>query len=158
MNDIISYLDSIDVVYDLYEHIAVYTVEEAKEHTSHVPGEHSKNLFLRNRKGNQHYLVVLQEDREVDLKSLRSFLECTPLSFASPDRLMKHLKLEPGSVTPFGLINDEDNQVEIILDKGLVDSARVAFHPNRNTATVSLTPDNLLKFLDAQGYKVKVWA
>ena len=154
--DILKYLESIDIKYNLYEHEAVFTVDEAKICTGYIPGIHCKNLFLRNKKGNQHYLVVLKEDREINLKELSKRLKTTNLSFASKDRLYKYLKLTPGSVSPFGLINDEENHVKVILGEVILNSETIAFHPNRNTATINIKTNDLKKYLKEQGYNFKI--
>lgn len=154
--DILEYLTSLKIEYEVFEHEPVYTVEEAKLLTNHVKGMHCKNLFLRNRKGNQHYLVVLDEDREINLKELSKDIESTSLSFASKERLYEYLNLEPGSVSPFGLINDKDNHVKVILDKNIVNSETVTFHPNRNTATLCMKTNDLMRYLNIQGYEIAI--
>src|SRR5215469_1454756 len=100
------------------EHAPVFTVEEAKTHRGILPGHHVKNLFLRNKK-EEMWLVVALEDRAIDLKRLGEVLGAGRLSFGSPERLRKHLGIEPGSVTPFAVINDASHQVELVLDSGL---------------------------------------
>ena len=96
---------------------------------------HCKNLFLRNQKGNRHYLVVLEHSKRADLKAVADQIGDGKLSFASPERLMTHLGLTPGSVSPFGLINDRDHAVRVVLDRDLKSADALAFHPNINTAT-----------------------
>ncbi len=140
-------LDSLEIVYKRYEHPPVYTVEEAKQYWQDIEGAHSKNLFLRNSKGNRHYLVVLEENKKADIKGLSDKLGAGKLSFASERRLMEHLGLETGAVSPFGLINDEKNAVTAVIDRDLSKSSRVNFHPNVNTATVSITYSDFEKFL-----------
>lgn len=151
---ILNYLDGLEVKYELYEHVEVYTVEEAKTHTSHIEGMHFKNLFLRDRKGKQHFLVILSEDKLVDLKELSKKLNVSNLSFASEERLFKYLRLLPGSVGPFGLIYDVDNHVKVVLDEKVLDQEYVTFHPNRNSATVKLKSSDLIRYLEIQGYDI----
>ncbi|MDM8533255.1 prolyl-tRNA synthetase associated domain-containing protein [Clostridiaceae bacterium HSG29] len=152
--DILNYLESLNIEYEIFEHVEVYTVNEAKGISTNIPGAHCKNLFLRNRKGNEHYLVVLLEDKEIKLKDLSKEINSTSLSFASSKRLKKHLNLEPGSVGPFGLINDIENDVNVIIDKEILEYEKATFHPNRNTATVSLLSSDLIKFIEKQGYNI----
>ena len=133
------------------EHPAVYTVEEAKRHRGRMAGAHSKNLFLKDKKGAL-FLVTALEDRTVDLKALRSLLESKPLSFASAERLMTHLGVEPGSVTPFAVVNDDACEVTMILDRGLMDFDILNFHPLVNTATTAIRPDDLFRFLEDTGH------
>ncbi|MEA1976127.1 MAG: prolyl-tRNA synthetase associated domain-containing protein [Bacillota bacterium] len=152
--EIINYLKSLNIEYEIFEHIAVYTVIEAKKISSDIPGAHCKNLFLRNRKGNEHYLVILLEDKKISLKALSKKINSTNLSFASSKRLKKYLNLEPGSVGPFGLINDTQNKVIVVIDNEILKSEKATFHPNRNTATLSLLSSDLIKFIEKQGYNI----
>ena len=101
-------LNSLEIKYDRYEHKPVFTVNEAKELDILIPGGKCKNLFLRNEKGDIHYLVILDENKRVDLKLLAKQIGTKRVSFASEERLYKYLKLTPGSVTPFGIINDDN--------------------------------------------------
>lgn len=150
------YLKALKVDYKIYNHPAVYTVEEAKKYTHHIKGVHCKNLFLRNRKGNQHYLLVLEEDRQVDLKSFSKAIGSSNLSFASEERLFKYLKLKPGSVGPFGLLNDEERHVKVFLDQQLFEEEYAAFHPNKNTQTLCLKTEDLRKILMNLGYQIEM--
>lgn len=149
-------LDKEGISYKIYEHQPVYTVEEAKKLTGDIPGVHCKNLFLRNRNGKQHYLIVLEEDRQVDLRELSELIGAKSLSFASKERLYKYLKLKPGSVSPLGLVNDETRHVKVYFDKDLYDSKESAFHPNINTSTIVLNTKELFNFIDALGYKIQM--
>lgn len=141
-------LDALGIATETTEHPPVYTVEEAKAHRGQMHGAHSKNLFLKDKKGAM-FLVTALEDRAVDLKDLRARLDSKPLSFASAERLMRHLGVEPGSVTPFALINDDAGSVRFALDRGMLDHDALNFHPLVNTATTRIAPQDLLAFLDA---------
>src|SRR5262252_8405986 len=116
------------------EHPPVFTVEEAKALRGDLPGHHVKNLFLRNKK-EEMWLVVALEDRAIDLKRLGEALGAGRLSFGSPERLRRHLGVEPGSVTPFAVINDSAHQVRLVLDRGLEDGGPINAHPLTNTMT-----------------------
>lgn len=148
-------LDQLGICYDRHDHPPVFTVEEAVVHWSGIEATHCKNLFLRNKKGNRHYLVVAEHSRSVDLQRLVSLVGDDRLSFASPERLMRYLGLEPGSVSPFGLINDRDHQVQVVVDAGLKQSSRVGFHPNTNTATLVLSFADFERFLAWCGHAVR---
>ena len=106
------------------------------------------HLFLRNRKGDKHYLAIVLKDKQVDLKSLSKLIDSTTLSFGSPERLNKYLKVFPGAVGPFGLNNDINNHVHVLLDSDVLNKDTITFHPNVNTATVSLSVQDFRKFLD----------
>jgi len=138
-------LEELNIPYKKYEHEAVYTMEDVKNLNLNLP--ECKNLFVRNVKGDKHYLIILDESKKVDLKKLAEQIKSTKLSFASNERLLKYLNLSPGSVSPFGLINDADKKVEVVIDKDLVGSELVGFHPNSNEASVTLSFGDFEKFL-----------
>ncbi len=148
-------LDKLDISYVRHEHPPVYTVEEAEKHWENITGAHCKNLFLRNKKGNRHYLVVLDSSKRADLKALEKQLGEDRLSFASPERLMRYLGLEVGAVSPFGLINDTQKEVQVIIDHDLKEAESINFHPNVNTATVGLNFSDFEKFLSFCGQPVR---
>lgn len=140
-------LEDLGINYTRYEHPPVYTVEEASQYWQDIEGAHAKNLFLRNNKGSIHYLVVLEESKKADLKDLSGKLASGKLSFASERRLQEHLGLETGAVSPFGLINDQNRAVVVVLDKDLKRFEKVNFHPNVNTATITVSYNDFEKFL-----------
>lgn len=140
-------LDDLGISYNRHEHPPVYTVEEAEKQWTDIIGAHCKNLFLRNKKGNRHYLVILEASKAADLKSLNKLLGEDRLSFASEKRLMKYLDLETGAVSAFGLINDKENHVKVVIDEDLTKAEAVNFHPNVNTATVGISFPDFEKYL-----------
>ncbi len=156
--DIYRVLDGLAIHYTVTEHEAAFTVEQADHLYGHLPGAHSKNLFLRNKKGDRHYLIVVESHKQVDLKALRGALGESTLSFASPQRLMASLGLHPGSVSPFGLINDRDKAVRVVMDRDLLACDVLNFHPNVNTATLSLSRSDFERFLEHCGHEVRMMA
>jgi Ala-tRNA(Pro) deacylase len=152
---VLEVLDGLGIEYTRREHPPVFTVEQAEEHWTDIEGTHCKNLFLRNKKGNRHYLVILLSRKQADLRGLNEKLDEDRLSFGSPDRLKKYLGLEPGSVSPFGLINDVRKEVIVIVDQDLRQEARVNFHPNVNTSTVGIRTADFEKFLAWSGQTVR---
>ncbi len=152
---VVEVLDNLQIPYEIHHHPPVYTVEQAEEHWKSIQGTHCKNLFVRNKKGKRHYLVILDSRKRVDLKDLNSQLGEDRLSFASPERLKRYLGLEPGAVSPFGLINDRDKAVRIVLDKDLKEAEWVSFHPNINTATVTITFKDFEKYLEWCGNSIR---
>ncbi|NLM13194.1 MAG: prolyl-tRNA synthetase associated domain-containing protein [Epulopiscium sp.] len=147
-------LEELDIQYKKYEHAPAFTMEDINELDINIEGEYCKNLFLRNSKGNQHYLVIVSGSKTVDLKKLAREIPSTRLSFASDERLYKYLKLKPGSVSPFGLIHDNDQHVEIVIDQDIVGLDLLCFHPNINTATVVISYDDFYKYLKSRGNKI----
>jgi Ala-tRNA(Pro) deacylase len=148
-------LRELGIAYARHEHPPVATVEEATAHWSGIDATHCKNLFLRNQKGNRHYLVVLTASKKADLRAVADQIGDGKLSFASPERLMTHLGVTPGSVSPFGLIHDREHTVRVVLDRDFQQSARLAFHPNINTATLTIAAADFARFLDACGNPVQ---
>jgi Ala-tRNA(Pro) deacylase len=148
---LLSFLERIGVPAPTYEHEPVRTVVEAKAATAHVPASHCKNLFLRDRAG-QRWLVVLPEERVLDLATLASLLDVRRLSFASPAELEERLGVLPGAVTPFAVVNDPLNRVRVVLDRTLLSRSGLKFHPLVNTATTVVSPEGLLRFLEAAGH------
>jgi Ala-tRNA(Pro) deacylase len=145
-------LAALGIAHHTVEHAPVFTVEEAKTHRGELPGHHIKNLFLRNKK-EEMWLVVALEDRVVDLKRLGEVLSAGRLSFGSAERLGKYLGVEPGSVTPFAVINDTSHHVRLVLDRGLQRDGPVNAHPLTNTMTSALSLADLLRFFEATGHK-----
>jgi Ala-tRNA(Pro) deacylase len=148
-------LESLDISYVRHEHPPVFTVEEAEKHWEDIAGAHCKNLFLRNKKGNRHYLAVLESTKRADLKALEKQLGEDRLSFASPERLMRYLGLDTGAVSPFGLLNDIQKEVRVLIDQDLQEAETVNFHPNVNTATIGLSFSDFQKFLSFCGQPVR---
>ncbi|WP_193366834.1 prolyl-tRNA synthetase associated domain-containing protein [Pelagibius marinus] len=144
-------LEELGITAQTVTHPPVFTVEEAKALRGELPGSHIKNLFLRNKKGRM-WLVTCLEDREVDLKALGQRLEAGRFSFGSAERLMTYLGVLPGSVTPFAVINDKNHEVTMVLDTGVMDGGPVNCHPLVNTMTTAVSPENLVRFLEAEGH------
>lgn len=146
--DLLRRLDALEIATSTVHHAPVFTVEQAKALRGDLPGGHIKNLFLRNKKGAM-WLVVALEDRQIDLKALDRALAAGRFSFGSAERLMTHLGVEPGSVTPFAAINDRDKKVQVVLDDGLFDHEIVNCHPLVNDMTTAIAPKDLVRFLEA---------
>ena len=137
------------------EHPPVFTVEEARRHRGDLPGTHTKSLFLRDKKDAM-WLVVCREDRTVDLKALARRLGAKHLSFGSPERLLRHLGVIPGAVSPFAVINDTDRVVKVVLDREVLVKDPVNLHPLDNAKTTAISAADLLRFLEAEGHAPEV--
>jgi Ala-tRNA(Pro) deacylase len=151
-------LDTLGISYERHEHPAVFHAEDASKYWNPIPGVQCKNLFLRNKKGDRHYLVVLEISKRADLKEIVKLVGDDRLSFGSPERLMAALGLTPGSVSPFGLINDADGSVRVLIDRDLKGADRLIFHPNINTASVVVSWADLERFLASRSNAVRVIA
>jgi Ala-tRNA(Pro) deacylase len=139
------------------DHAPVHTVEEARALRGEIAGGHCKNLFLKDDKGNI-WLIVCLEEAEVDLKAAPARIGSRRLSFAKPDLLREVLGVEPGSVTPFGLINDSNQRVNVVLDSEMMSHALLNYHPLENTATTTIRSADLVAFIRSCGHEPKIVA
>ena len=139
------------------DHAPVFTVEEAKHVHDDMPGGHCKNLFCKDEKGVL-WLIVALEDAVINLKAAPAKIGSKRLTFGKPELLMEVLGLEPGSVTPFGLINDKTVRTNVILDEAMMQLPLLNFHPLKNDATTSISSDALLTFIKSCGHTPRVVA
>jgi Ala-tRNA(Pro) deacylase len=153
--DLFARLEALGIQVTTQRHDPVFTVEEAKALRGALPGGHSKNLFVRNKKGRM-WLVVAEEDREIDLKTLGEKIGAGRLSFGSADRLMSHLGVVPGAVTPFALINDREGQVQPVLDAEMMRHEVLNFHPLDNAMTTAIARQDLVRFIEACGHSPEI--
>lgn len=144
-------LAALGIPYRTVTHPAVTTVAEARQHRGELPGTHTKSLFLRDKKGAM-WMVVCREDRAVDLRDLAARIGAKHLSFGSPERLLRHLGVIPGAVSPFAVVNDADRAVQVVLDIGVLAQDPVNLHPLDNTMTTAISGADLLRFLEAEGH------
>lgn len=151
---VLEYLKQMNVVFEEIRHPAVFTIEEMDNLGISRQGTVCKNLFLRDARGKNHFLVVVREDKRVDLKSLSGEIGSSHLSFASEERLMKYLGLTRGAVTPFGVLNDETRAVTVVFDNDLRFEKRLGVHPNDNTATIWISFDELMRVVQGHGNKI----
>ena len=133
------------------DHPPLFTVEQSQALRGRIPGAHTKNLLLKDKKG-RIFLVVTLEDAALDLKRLHGVLGCGRLSFASSELLMETLGVPPGSVTPFALINDQQHRVELILEEAMLGFDELNYHPLSNDATTTIAREDFLRFLAACGH------
>lgn len=148
-------LDEWEIAYKLYRHRAVFTVAESEEVDAQIPGTHCRNLFLRDKKKNN-FLVVLQNATVVDIKKLPPLIGSDRLSFGSAERLWDFLGVRPGSVCPYAIINDTSQAVTICLDKSMMETDIVNFHPLLNTMTIGVAPVDLLRFIEKSGHRAHI--
>ncbi len=149
-------LDGLGIAHKTVKHPPVFTVEQAKALRGELPGAHTKNLFLRDKKHDL-YLVVALESAEIDLKSLHRRLGASGrFSFGSADLLREVWGVEPGSVTPFGAINDTQGRVTVVLDAPMMEHATLNYHPLDNTMTTAIARDDLVKFLESTGHPPRI--
>ena len=155
--DLFDRLDALGIATRTLDHPAVFTVAESAGLDQLAPGGHTKNLFLKCKKG-QLYLVVALNDAAIDLKSLHKRIDSGRLSFGSAELLQQVLEVTPGSVTPFALINDIHRRVEVILDERMLRHDLLNYHPLENTATTNIARDDLLRFIRGCGHTPRIVA
>lgn len=149
--ELYSLLDKLAIQYEYHEHPPLATIEDAKIHWVNYNSGRCKNIFFRNHKGDRHYLVILEHLRQLNIRDLEKRLKQGKLTFASDQRLKKYLGVEPGSVSPFGLINDSEKHVDLFIDEKLNEFDSLTFHPNINTASLVVSKSDFLKFLKYTG-------
>jgi Ala-tRNA(Pro) deacylase len=156
MQEVLELLNSIGINYINHVHQAVFTCEESAAVETAIKGTRSKNLFIKGRTTGKYYLVVLECAKRADLKKIQEILGEKKISFASPEELYQYLKLTPGSVSPFGLINDINHSVNVLIDQVFWNNELLSFHPNINTATIELSKSEFLKFLSHTGHTHRI--
>ena len=148
-------LTALGIAFERYEHPPVASALDADEHWVGIDAVHTKNLFLRNQKGLRHYLVILELRKRANLRAVADQIGDGRLSFGTPDRMMACLGVTPGSVSPFGLINDAAREIRVCVDRDLKTAGRISFHPNINTATLVLAFSDFERFLAWRGNSVQ---
>lgn len=156
MINVEQYLEQNGINYVLHEHPAIFTCEDADRLENQVPGIPGKNLFLKSKNAARFFLISLPAHKRADLKQVAKIVGEPKVSFANPEQLMEKLGLEPGSVSPFGLLNDINHEVKYYIDKEITQSDLVNFHPNRNTASLELTREMFHKYLELIPHKINV--
>ena len=152
--DLYEVLKKLNIEFKEIEHEAVFTIEQAQGIKNKIDGLGCKNLFLTDKNG-KYILIVLSENKKVNIKQIERIVNTSHLSFAKETELKSILQLEQGSVTPFGILNDNDNKVMIVIDNDLK-GKKLLFHPNVNTKTISISYDDLIKFIEFEKHNYKL--
>ena len=155
--DLFALFDKLEIKTSTVEHIPVFTVDEAKRVHDQIHGGHCKNLFCKDEKGVL-WLIVALEDARIDLKATKDRIESRCLTFGKPELLLEILGVEPGSVTPFGLINDTQVKTNVILDEAMMTLDKLNFHPLKNDATTTISSKDLITFIKATGHNPRIVA
>ncbi|SIQ89539.1 Ala-tRNA(Pro) hydrolase [Rhizobium sp. RU20A] len=150
--DLFAFLDGLGIAHETKEHAPVFTVAESQSLRDEMPGGHTKNLFVKDKKDN-YFLLTVEEHATVDLKTVHTIIgAASKVSFGKPEKLMEYLGVIPGAVTAFGVMNDTDHKVTFILDADLTNEAVINCHPLRNDATTAIATRDLLRFVEATGH------
>jgi len=155
MEKIYETLQTLNISYQKHTHPPVFTSTEAAHYYDDIPGAHVKNLFLRNRKGDRHYLVIVLDKKTADLKRLAQELGEKQLSFASPERLQEYLNVTPGSVSALGIVFDTTQAVTLLCDSDVQQYEQINLHPNGNTKTLTVTLADFIRYADHTGHTVQ---
>ncbi|MFX0030915.1 MAG: prolyl-tRNA synthetase associated domain-containing protein [Candidatus Hermodarchaeota archaeon] len=145
-----------NIQYTLHTHPAVFTVPEAKIHTGHIPGSHCKNLFLKNKKTGQLFLVTIPYDKRLDLNQFRRMIGAPKVRFAGPEDLLEVLGITPGAVSPLGLVNDTDDQVIFLVEEEIWNAEEICCHPNVNTETLQMPGSEFQKLIKVTGTTMEI--
>lgn len=157
-DDLLAYLEKLGIAVQTVEHPPLFTVEDSKALRGRIEGGHTKNLFLKDRKGNL-FLIVAEEDTTIDLKKIHEIIGAQgKVSFGSADLLTEVWGVLPGAVTPFGAINDSEQRVSVVIDAALMDYEVLNHHPLVNTMTTSIRREDLVNFLKATGHEPRILA
>ncbi len=154
---LINLLDEKKYKFKVHEHDALFTVEDSKKLRGKIIGAHSKNLFLKNKKGD-FFLISCEETDKIDLKKISKSLGFGNTSFAKEEYLNQYLKIKPGSVSPFALMNDLENKVNFYLEKNLYESKLLNFHPLINTLTITIETDKFIEFMIENNKKIHIFS
>jgi len=150
--NLLDFIKNLQIPCQIYTHPPVFTVAEANEKSTEIPGTHTRNLFLRDKREKM-FLITLRHETPLDLKKLSDLLGTGRFSFGSPERLWTYLGVKPGSVTPLSILNDTGKQVQLVLEQGMMDTPLVNFHPLDNSMTVGMSPSGLMTILEKAGIK-----
>ena len=150
------WLSNNNISYTLHTHPAVFTVPEAKKYCSHIPGTHCKNLFLKNKKTGQFYLVTIPHEKRLDLNQFRRMVGAPKIRFGSPEDLLAILGITPGAVSPIGLVNDIENKVIFMVDEVIWNAEELCCHPNDNTETLQILGEDFRNLIKATGTSIEI--
>lgn len=149
-------LNDLDIPFEMIEHPPAFTTEEADRFIEGIEGARTKSMFLTNKKKTAFYLLIMDDARQLDMNAFKEIVETNRIKMASPDALMEKLKLTPGAVSIFGLLNNTNRDVQVYFTREVLSEARMSFHPNINTKTIFLNTSDVLKVVEALGYACTV--
>jgi Ala-tRNA(Pro) deacylase len=155
-DDLKKYLQKNKIKYTLHKHPAVFTVLEAIIHCGSIPGTHCKNLFLKNKKTNQFYLITIPYDKRLNLNQFRKSIGASKIRFGDEEDLLMVLGVSPGAVSPIGLVNDKENKTIFIIDEDIWQAEEVCCHPNINTETLQISGSDFRKLMNSIGNKIEI--
>ena len=149
-------LQELGIAFDVVEHPPAFTTEQADSYIEGMEGVRTKSMFLTNRKTTQYYLLIMDDKKSLDMDLFKELVSANRIRMASTDSLFKKMQLPPGTVSPFGLLNNEEKDIHVYFDKEIINEERMSFHPNTNEKTIFISTQDLFKFLQDLGYSYQV--
>ena len=149
-------LQELGITYDVVEHPPVFTTEQADAFIEGIEGVRTKSMFLTNKKKTQYYLLIMDDQKSLDMNLFKDLVSANRIRMASADSLYEKMELPPGTVSPFGLLNNEEKDIQVYFDKDIVSEDIMTFHPNTNEKTIFLATQDLFKFLTDLGYDYQI--
>ena len=149
-------LQELGITFDVVEHPPAFTTEQADSYIEGMEGVRTKSMFLTNKKKTQYYLLIMDDKKRLDMDDVKVQVRADRIRMASLDSLAKKMNLPAGTVSPFGLLNNEEKDIQVYFDKEIIDEERMTFHPNTNEKTIFISTQDLFKFLQDLGYSYQV--
>lgn len=153
---VLNKLNELNIAYEMVKHPLAYTTQEADSYIVGIEGVRTKSMFLTNKKKTRVYLLVMDDSKRLDMEKFKEIVGESRIKMGSAQLLFEKLKLTPGVVSPFGLMNNEDHDVSIYFDRDIMDEKRMSFHPNQNDRTIFLATTDLLRFIELEGYTYQI--
>lgn len=153
---VVKKLEELEIEYQLVEHPPALTTEQADAFIEGIEGVRTKTMFLTNKKKTNFYLLIMDDSKRLDMNNFKEIVEEKQLKMASPESLFEKMKLAPGVVSPFGLLNNEEKDIKVFIDKEIINEERMSFHPNTNEKTIFVKTENLIKYLDDIGHSATI--
>ena len=149
-------LDELGISFDMVEHPPAFTTEQADSYIEGLEGVRTKTMFLTNKKKTQYYLLIMDDQKSLDMDLFKDLVSANRIRMASSDSLFEKMQLPPGTVSPFGLLNNEEKDIQVYFDKDIVSEDIMTFHPNTNEKTIFVATQDLFKFLTHLGYDYQI--
>ncbi|CEL90443.1 prolyl-tRNA synthetase associated domain-containing protein [Streptococcus sanguinis] len=153
---VVEKLKELDIPFELVEHKPALTTEQADTFIEGIEGVRTKTMFLTNKKKTQYYLLIMDDKKSLDMDLFKELVSANRIRMASADSLFEKMQLPPGTVSPFGLLNNEEKDIQVYFDKEIINEERMSFHPNTNEKTIFVSTKDLFKFLQDLGYSYQV--
>ena len=150
------YLNALGIQFKIVEHEPAYTTEEADKYIEGYDGVRTKTMFICNKKKTNYYMIIMDDSKRLDMNKFKEIVSEKQMKMASEESLKEKLGIKPGMVSPFGLLNNDEKDVKIYMDKQIITEEIMTFHPNDNTKTLFITTKDLFKYIESIGYEINI--